>query len=245
MIAMFNSYGQDEANVEKATETFKKIQKWVANDDVEALSRNVSYPFKRFDRLPALKNANEFKAYYSTLFDEEMKANFANVEFEDWKIVTHYTGSVGFELGKIWVNANDKLQSINYQSVAEIKKNKELVNSLLSKIHPSVSTWEENLTYLQSTKFIIRVDYLGDGKYRYASWSKPKSISDKPDLVLVREDVEERSSSGGVDYSFQNGIWTYRVSDVKIGNDDTVFGWSLNILKNGDEVAQYKCEKVE
>lgn len=247
VFTIFNSYGQEEIDIDKATKAFKNIQKWVANDNIDALSRNIAYPFERFDRLPALQNVNEFKAYYSTLFDKEMKTIFENVDFDNDNIITHYTGSVGFESGNIWINSSDKLQSIHYQSVTEIKKNEFLLNDLRANIHSSVSDWKSNEAYIQSENMIVRVDYLGGSIYRYASWKKTKTILNKPDLVLVSNDesVANYDESGNIHFVFKNGMRTYNVDYIAVDEEKSIYNWSVSIFENEDDVKVYECEEVE
>ena len=241
----FSFAQSEEANIKKAIENFKKIQEWIKTDDAESLSNHIVYPFKRNEDSPSISDATAFKQYYSTLFDAKMKEKFMNMTFEKWRFLSQNNGNIGFELGQVWLTPNGKIQSIHFISNKEKASIESKEETIKSQIHSDVSSWKENLAYIENHKFIIRVEYLGDYQYRYVSWSKPKTISDKPDLILVRDYVKDVKSNGNTHYSFTNGIWTYRVNNVVYSSSDTIYGWSISILKNGKKAAQYKCEEVK
>lgn len=236
---------QDEVNYDFAIKNMKKIQAWVATDDAVSLSNHVDYPLKRFGELGSIKDAKSFQEYYSTIFDEGVKESIANISFEKSQIYSHYTGAFGFDNGGIWLNSDGKIYTINYKSETEKKLNEKVTAELKNKFHPSVNEFESNVAYIQNEKFIIRVDYTGDRNFRYASWSKPKTISKKPDLVLEAVDAQSFSSSGGHVSEFKNGVWTYEVERSYIGGEDTLPGWYLRVYKNNKVVVTYKMEEVE
>jgi hypothetical protein len=56
-------------------------------------------------------------------------------------------------------------------------------------------------------KFHVRIDETGNETYRYASWSKGKTVLDKPDLVIENG---KHTKSG---YVFKSGEYSYICND--------------------------------
>ncbi len=63
----------------------------------------------------------------------------------------------------------------------------------------------------------IRIDELGDGRYRYASWAKGKALSDKPDLVLKNGTVRVEGTGGNHTYLFISGPYRYECAVTVLG----------------------------
>lgn len=102
---------------------------------------------------------------------------------------------------------------------------------------------EKNTLYCENEKFIIKINDLGNDNFKYISWNKPKTTSDKPDLVLQNGKAERQGTMGGYHYLFNNGEWDYIVEDNLMGEDETV-GVFLNLLKNGKQKLYTKINKV-
>ncbi|EDM44621.1 hypothetical protein SCB49_13655 [unidentified eubacterium SCB49] len=93
----------------------------------------------------------------------------------------------------------------------------------------------ENIINSVNNKFLIKVDKLKDGTIRYMSWDKPKTLSDKPSLVLYNGDIEQQNKYGlGYDYRFKNGEYIYIIEN----NIETTSAkrMMLRVYKNGDEI---------
>lgn len=67
-------------------------------------------------------------------------------------------------------------------------------------LHSSLHQYEKMLDSFTTKNHLVRIDMLENGKYRYASWNLPASISDKPDLVLESEEDPGFYRNG--DYSY-------------------------------------------
>jgi hypothetical protein len=81
-------------------------------------------------------------------------------------------------------------------------------------IYTSLKEFESNILILISKNLELRIDFTAAGKYRYASWSKGKPISQKPDLVITNGIVDIQGSAGGASWVFKNKNWTYTVTDA-------------------------------
>jgi hypothetical protein len=53
------------------------------------------------------------------------------------------------------------------------------------KLHSSIATFLRNKLEFETEKSHVRIDEMKNGQYRYTSWSKDKSMADKPDLIIV------------------------------------------------------------
>ena len=65
-----------------------------------------------------------------------------------------------------------------------------------------------NIITCDNKKYFIRVDKLTNGKIRYASWNKPKTTKNVPDLMLFDPTVDQLEEFGPR-YLFYNKGWTY------------------------------------
>lgn len=54
-----------------------------------------------------------------------------------------------------------------------------------AELHASIKDFERGVSLFNTKKFLIRIDLLNNGKYRYASWLKGESMKDTPDLILT------------------------------------------------------------
>jgi len=97
---------------------------------------------------------------------------------------------------------------------------------------------QENLLSFNTSKFHIRIDYLGREKYRYSSWAKDKSMNeDKPDLVIengIQAYYKWRQTSDPQAlYVFKNQEYTYNIDYHEIHEEYKSY---LTVEKNGKEI---------
>ena len=94
---------------------------------------------------------------------------------------------------------------------------------------------KENIIHAENSKFIIKVDELKDGTIRYTSWNKPKTITERPSLVLYNGAVEQQTKYGsGFDYRFQNGEYLYVIENNAVTTSDKHL--MLRLYKNYEEL---------
>ena len=74
------------------------------------------------------------------------------------------------------------------------EKNKENIDieRLRNIIWKDLKNFKSFKVYMQTSKFKVWIDQMEDGSYRYASWSKSKTIDQKPDLILKNGEVTLR-----------------------------------------------------
>lgn len=222
--------------VEKEYQYFvERFKKDVKNRNSENMSTYILFPLDRKHPIPDIKSKEELKNRFDELFDNELTEVITNSDVEtDWSSV----GWRGIMLnrGIIWFDYDGRLIAINHQSNTE----KSLKNNLIKKdktaLHESLRNYQKPISTWETTKFKIRLDDLGDYNYRYASWNKNKTFSDKPDLVLFNGILKYDGSGGNHSYTFKNGVYIYQLYINRIGSiPDTPEG-ELSVFKNDNEI---------
>jgi hypothetical protein len=188
--------------------------------NIEAISEKISYPLEREYPIPSIKDKAEFKQRFEEVFDAYLVAKIAHSKIEDWSEV----GWRGIMLdnGEVWMgNADGTITSVNYQSNFEKQRKESLIAEDKDKIHPSLKTFKLPTYKIKTEKFLIRIDELTTGKYRYASWKINDNETTKPEIVLQNGTIEFEGSGGNHLISFVNGKFTYKVYRIILGEGDS------------------------
>jgi hypothetical protein len=174
----------------------------------EELSGKIAYPFKRAYPLRPIKNKLEFLSRYNEIFDDSLVNMIVTSKPDkDWTKM----GWRGLMLhnGQLWLDENGRLIAVNYQSAAESKKRVAAIDKQKNYIHTSLQAFERPVCFLKTKKFKIRIDDMGNGNYRYASWSLQSKQSDKPDLVIENGAFIHEGTGGNHKYEFKNDGYVY------------------------------------
>ena len=91
------------------------------------------------------------------------------------------------------------------------------INKLKEIIWQELKDFKTFKVYMKTKKFNIWIDQMDDGSYRYASWSKSKTIDEKPDIILKNGSVTYEGSA-------RNHWYTFKNADVKYICDINVLG---------------------
>lgn len=188
--------------------------------DADLIAARVDYPLNRETPIPSINDAAEFQRRFNEVFDQAFIDKILNSTADQWAQV----GSKGimFDNGALWLDGTSgNITAVNYQSEAEKQIKEGLIADQKQGLHASLATFESPLHKFKTETYLIRVDHLGDDKYRYASWKLAKSESSKPDLVLGNGVFEYQGSGGNHDITFTNGDYTYKVERNVLGADDT------------------------
>ena len=202
--------------------------------DKTAIAAHIRYPLKRQYPLPDIKNEAEFITRFDEVFDEELVAVIASSNIDtDWDKV----GWRGIMLnnGVMWVDTDGKVIAVNTQNTTEQAHAEKLIVQDKQSLHSSIKTFQKPILDWDTAKYRVRVDDLGDGNFRYASWSIDKSPSDKPDIVLINGDITFEGSGGNHHYTFKNGRYSYVLQVTVIGCDTSPPGW-LEVYKNDKQL---------
>ncbi|BDD12633.1 hypothetical protein FUAX_50650 (plasmid) [Fulvitalea axinellae] len=242
-LPLVNGFGQSDKIPESRKKALEELVVLISNNRIKELSEKVVYPLRRPNPVPDLMSPREFVQYYSILFDNSFRDKLSSTDFGPSNTINNYLG-VGILNGDMWVNDEGKIIAVNYNSESERNLKMWLRKEAESITHKSLGVWEKNIVDCETDKFRIRVDKLEDGRLRYASWSLPKTLADKPDLVLYNGKQRFQGTIGGVTYTFKNGPWSYKVNIVNIAAVETAkdAGVFLVVSKGGKEIVLEKAK---
>ncbi|MEO6524101.1 MAG: hypothetical protein ABIN91_20620 [Mucilaginibacter sp.] len=200
---------------------YNRIIKLIKGDKSHDLSKLIVYPLKMQNPLPDIQTPEQFVSNYTMLFDAAFKKKLQH--YRD-TIIFEHNGAYGlvgglFD-GDLWMNDDGKLTGINYDSKQQIQKRSQLTKHIQSQTYLTVNSWKRNIIVGKSDKLLIRVDLMSNNSIRYVSWSKGKSIADKPDLILLNGKEEAQGTMGGWTWTFKSGDWIYIVDDVEMCEDN-------------------------
>lgn len=211
----------------------------VIKDDKSGIAQIIKeYPVKRPSAL--LRNKDEFVSYYDKIFDKEFKALLLSKTSPDYIIKSE---SYAIRNGRIWFDNSGRIISITYKSKEEKETAGLLKQAVEENSHSSVRGWDESKTRFETEKFIIHIYYQKDKGFIYASWSKPKSVAEKPDLVLYEGEQEFKGTMGGIIYSFPKGNYKYSAEEVRLGPTGTN-GWYLKVYQDDLLILEEKAIRV-
>lgn len=210
--------------------------------DHQALANQMKYPFKQEYPIPAIKNASEMLTRFDEAFDDAILTSIASSRVgKDWQTM----GWRGIMLGsgEVWMDFDGKVIGINHQTAQAAKLKAELIASQKSELHPRVREYKSPALMWQTEKFTIRIDELDDGHYRYASWAKGNTLTDKPDLVLKNGSVKVEGTGGNHTYLFTSGPYRYECVVTVLGERGVPPG-ELVVYKNDVEIVHQPVIKV-
>nr|WP_294931552.1 hypothetical protein [uncultured Flavobacterium sp.] len=214
----------------------------VKNDKKEDVASMISYPFKREYPIPEVKNKADFVKRYSEIFDATLKNEIIKSNpAKDWSEM----GWRGIMLnqGTIWIDTDGRLISINHQSEFE-KDLKDKINAKeKTKLHASIAKFKAPECLLETIKFRVRIDDLGNNNYRYASWSIKKEMNEEPDLIITKGQLVLDGNSGNHRYEFKKGQYIYECNISPLREKGTAPA-NLTIYQNKKVILSQDAEIV-
>ncbi len=242
-------YAQSTGLSKERQEHLKTLQSLIKEDRiVELATKWVSYPIRRPNPVPDIKNVDEFILYYDRLFDSAFKAQLVSTIFDSTNTIDFdhtYKEVFGLYAGAIWLDLEGKIITINHNSPADSLLQYNLHKEQERTVHPSVKPWVRNVLVWESEKHLIRVDEIKDYKYRYVAWTKPKTISEKPDLMLFDGVIERQGTMGGWTYTFKNKDWTYLLDDSRIAESEDLVGFFIKVFHKDQLKSASRCTEVK
>ncbi|OIV42432.1 hypothetical protein BKM63_06020 [Flavobacterium johnsoniae] len=223
----------------------KFIQTFIDNvkdDKKEEIAKIISYPLNRENPIPSIKNKAEFIKRYSEIFDAALKKEIISSKpAKDWSEV----GWRGIMLnnGTIWFDTDGKLKTINYQSGYERELKDRLISGQKKNLHSSIASFKKPLYVLETSKFRIRIDDLGNENYRYASWAIKKPMSEKPDLIISNGKWSAEGSGGNSKFDFKKGAYLYECYIMVLGPSNSPPA-TLTIYQNEKEILSQNAKIV-
>jgi len=232
--------GQDlSIKNQKIVRNFIETVKTKNKDKICSLVR---YPLTREYPIPEVKNKNELLKRFDEVFDIKLVNLILKSKVNtDWSDVG-WRGIMLFD-GEVWLDFDGKLIGVNYQSQFEKKKKEELIKIQRNSLHESLRVFKSPVCILETSKYRIRIDEMGNNKFRYASWRLQQNISEKPEMLLLDGKVEFDGSGGNHSYIFKSGKYTYECGIVEMGEDGASPAY-LTVTK-GEKVIMSQNAKIK
>lgn len=221
VVGMFfsqNIHAQNEALNKTEAKAVSEVISLFKKGNISGIANKISYPLNRAYPIPAVKNKQEFIKRYHQIFDKSFTTKIASSSVNDWSQVG-WRG-IMFDNGNLWIDEDGKITVINYQSGFEKKQKQQLIQKQKETIHTSLKKFSNPELVLTTKTYLIRIDALAEGNYRFASW-KSKNQKLQPDLILLNGTIETSGSGGNHSYIFQNKEYKYEVSINVIGTSET------------------------
>ncbi|WP_286862352.1 MULTISPECIES: hypothetical protein [Sphingobacterium] len=222
-----DSDASKKANISHIISLFKQ-------KNIDEISTVINYPLKRENPIPAIKNPKEFKQRFHEVFDQTLVDLIAHSKPEQWTEV----GWRGIMLdnGTLWIDSEaGKITAVNYQSPFEKKLRQTLIQKQKEYIHNSLKQFKNPVYTIRFEKYLIRIDELANGKYRYASWKIGRKENMPPDIILSNGKLDFEGSGGNHVITFTNGIYTYAIYRNIIAEKDAS-DITLVIKKNKQKI---------
>ncbi|MFB2652704.1 hypothetical protein [Shewanella seohaensis] len=204
--------------------------------DRQAIAEQISYPLQREYPLPDVQNPQQLLTRFQQVFDSKLLSQIANSTTENnWE--TMGWRGIMLDHGSVWLDFDGKISGINYQSPEEAKLRDELIAQQKAMLHESVREFASPELAWETERFIIRVDALDRQQYRYAAWSKGKSLSEKPDLVLKKGKLVLDGNGGNHSFQFKSGPYLYVCDVIVLSAEERPIG-ELLVYKNDQLLVQ-------
>lgn len=215
---------------ELSREQIQKIKQLIGvfkTKDKVKIADFISYPLGREYPLKSVKDKNDFIHRFEEIFDKEFVDYIAKSKIEDW-------GEVGwrgimFDDGKIWIDDDGKIVTVNYQSAKERQLLIKAIQDDKNQLPKSLQNFEKPVYLIYTKNYKIRIDENANNTYRYVAW-KIKNQKIEPDIIIENGVLEFRGSGGNHSITFKNNGYTYIIEINVIGAEDTP-EVELNVLK--------------
>ncbi|HEY1196111.1 hypothetical protein [Flavobacterium sp.] len=242
-ILIFNSPFLQAQDLKPEYQKFiSKFIQEVKTGDKEAISKRIKFPFKRDYPIPSVKDNADFIKRYNQIFDKVLIEKITKSDpAKDWSEV----GWRGIMLnrGDMWIDIDGRIISINNQSEEELKLKNSLIAEQKKSVNTSISNFKEPVAILETSKFRIRIDDLGNDNYRYASWSIKKKMTDTPDLVIEKGIFVADGTGGNHYYEFKKGNFKYQCYFIVLGEKDSPPA-VLTVSQSGKEILSQTAKIV-
>lgn len=208
-------FSQNEKLDKTKTDNIQKLIKLFETKDIDGISKIVSYPLKREYPIPDVQNGTDFKKRFDQIFDSKSINQISTSRIEQWSDV----GWRGIMLdnGVLWIDTDGRIIAFNYQSPFEAHQKQKIILNEKKNLFSTLRQYKLPVYKFSTQNYLIRIDQLKNGKYRYASWKLGKKESTKPDLVLTNGEINMDGSGGNHTITFKKGEFNYIIYRKIIG----------------------------
>lgn len=240
LLLIFNfSFAQNDLD-KTEIENIQKLINLFKTKNIDGIAKMINYPLSREYPIPSVKNEADLKKRFNQIFDKTIVDEISNSKIDQWSKVG-YRG-IMFDGGNLWTESDGKIIAINFESDFESNQRKSLINNDKKRLHSSLKSFNLPLYKFKTKNYLMRVDQLENGKYRYASWKIGKSEASKPDLVLTNGTVRMEGSGGNHTIIFKKGEYNYKIYRGIIGEKGAP-EISLTVEKNEKQIL-YQAGKL-
>lgn len=214
----------------------------IKNQNKEKLATKIKFPLRREYPIPSIKSKQEFLKRYKEVFDDDLiKKIIASKIPTDWSDV----GWRGIMLlnGALWLNYDGTLITINHQSEFENNEKIRLIALEKQTLHSSIKDFKQPILIFETVTYRIRIDDLGNLKYRYSSWPIKNKMSDKPALIINNGICIPEGNGGNANYKFKSGDYTYNCFIWWLGENNSAPGL-LEIYKGRKKILKQNAKKI-
>ncbi|HTN17640.1 MAG TPA: hypothetical protein VL092_08170 [Chitinophagaceae bacterium] len=212
-------YSQNQKLQDYKVDNINRVIGLFKQKNIDKISSIIAFPLNREYPIPGIKNEKEFKSRFNEVFDKILLDKIANSKTEQWSEV----GWRGIMLdnGLVWIDSYEgRITAINNESAFEKELRKNLIIKDKENLHALLKTFESPVYKIKTKQFLIRIDKLFDGKYRYAAWKINEKEVSKPDIILYNGELEIHGSGGNHAITFSNGHYQYEIYRNIIGEEN-------------------------
>lgn len=234
--AQSSGYSRAQTSVQTLIDAAK------AQDRV-AIAQLIRYPLKRDYPLAPIRSSAELLARFEQVFDAQFIQRIAQSRLEqDW----HSVGARGmmFENGALWLDVTGNIIAVNEQTALEAKQYAALLAAQRAALPQSLREFVRPEFLWHTPRFTVRVDDLGQGRYRYAAWAKGKALHTNPDLILTSGTRILDGSGGNHTFQFRSGRYLYLCHVNVTGTRSLPLG-ELVVLKDGQTLLREAAYAVD
>lgn len=234
------TYLKSQEITHKDQQHIRALIQHVKSNNKSQICDMVAFPLTREHPIPIIRNKKELMTRFDEVFDTKLMKTIAQSDLKtDWSAM----GWRGIMLltGDVWLNSNGKITAINYQSALEKEKKEKMISAQKNDLHPSLRNFIKPIYTLQTKTHRIRIDEIANNKYRYASWKRTQTHSEKPALILQNGEIKYDGSGGNHSYTFKSGEYNYNCETINLGDQNTAPAF-LIVTKNGTELIRQKAK---
>jgi len=229
----------DKSDIESVSEFITCLK----SKNVTRLSSLVLFPLRRGYPIPPVKDRLEFIKRFDQIFDDELIKKIVQSDpSKDWSEVG-WRG-ISFENGLIWIDTEGELTAVNYHSKVEQDLLRNLIETGRKSLPKSLQEFKTPTLFMETSTYRIRVDDLGDGNYRYASWPIDKKMSEEPSVVINGGEWVPEGSGGNHKFEFKKDGYKYECDIVILGEANSPPAY-LRIYRDQKEIFSESAIRLE